>query len=129
MRALRASLVALCACACAGIDPLPEPGQPALLVIDCQPPDAWILIDDQPMGLLPQWRDNTIPLRPGARRVEIGREGYYPWLMDLEAAPGRLYRLQLDLVPALESLEDDGATQPDADLEGGLRRDRHEPIP
>jgi hypothetical protein len=38
-------------------------------------------------------------------RVEIVDEGYYPHRMDMEVHGGRSYRLVVDLLPKLESLD------------------------
>ncbi len=102
--------------ACALVQPVSgEVGEPALLQVDCVPPDAELLVDDAPMGELTRWREATVPIRAGARRVELRRDGYLPWRLDLDAQAGRLYRLQLDLVrdpAALDALLADEPASP-----------------
>ncbi len=89
---------------CSGVQSISDgPGQVALLRVDCEPPDAEILIDEQPMGSLSRWRGSTVPLRPGKHRVEITREGYLPYMMDLNAEPGRMYDLALDLLRDMDT--------------------------
>lgn len=110
------ALVGLALASCSAVQTLPEQ-RVALLQILCQPADVEISIDEEPMGELLRWRQHTLPLRPGARRVEISREGYYPYLMDLQAEPGRQYTLTLELVPRPWTLEEDAPAPPPPSLE------------
>lgn len=84
----------------------------ALLVIDCKPPTAMLTIDDKPLGPIAGWRDNTVPVAPGPHQIEVSHEGYLTYLFDLDAQPGRLYRLELDLI---RNLEEDLDEAPDSD--------------
>ena len=70
----------------------------ALLEVDCEPKDAAISIDGKVVGVAASFRDGVVPVLPGHHRVEISREGYLPYFFDLEARPGRSYRLELDLL-------------------------------
>ena len=85
--------------ACYGLQPTPQgPEDLSLLEISCEPPDAEIHVDDRYMGTLQQWRGGVVPLKPGAHRVEVSREGFLPYRLDLRAETGRRYHLQLDLI-------------------------------
>ena len=78
----------------------------ALLTVDCRPPHAEVWIDERYMGALTDLRENTLPLAPGRRRIEIGADGYYPYRRDLNAGDGRSYRLVVDLLPDLGAMDD-----------------------
>ncbi len=77
-----------------------------LLVVDCQPSDATIYIDGKDMGLVSGWRANTVPLEPGAHRVELTRSGYLPYRFDIKVEANRSYTLNLDLIRDLRNLDD-----------------------
>ncbi len=93
--------------ACSAVQTRVGPGDVALLELDCQPSDAEIWIDGQYVGKITQWRGGIVPLTPGDHRVKIAAEGYYPYRRDLTAKSGQSYRLALDLVPDLESEDDE----------------------
>ncbi len=80
-----------------------EQREGAYLEIDCTPKDAEIYVDDRYMGIIAYWRKSTVPVRPGARRIQVLYEGYYPYLFDLNAKPGQIYRLKLDLIPDVDA--------------------------
>ena len=109
-----AVLVAICALsACSAVQFVSDgESDHALLEVDCNPPDATVVIDETTLGLVSDRLGGTFPVRPGKHQVEVVRDGYYPYRFDLEAKPGRSYRLALDLVPDLdqvdESLESEG---------------------
>ncbi len=81
----------------------------ALLQIECDPPDATISVDGSPVAVLTSLRDHTLPVPAGVRQIEVAREGYLPYLLDLKAEAGRQYRLELDLLRDLdEELDAEG---------------------
>ena len=59
-------------------------GKSALLRLEVTPPEAHIYIDEQYQGRIDRWRDQTIPVRPGPRRVELQAEGYITQRFDVE---------------------------------------------
>ncbi len=77
----------------------------SMLEIDCEPAEAILSVDGQPIGVVMQFRGQPVPVESGKLRVELSHDGYYPYLLDLDARPGRVYRLELDLIRNLDEEE------------------------
>ena len=75
-------------------------GPSAMLVIESQPGDPHVIIDDTLKGTVSRWRDRTIPVPPGAHRLELRHDGYHPYRADVELKPGRMYNLRVFMVRA-----------------------------
>jgi hypothetical protein len=102
---LKVAVLGVVLAACSAVQTIDDEGDYALLSVDCRPPGAEVWIDEEYIGRISDFRGGVMPLRPGQRRVEIVDEGYYPHRMDMEVHGGRSYRLVVDLLPKLESLD------------------------
>lgn len=93
---------------CSGVQRVPQgdAARFALLEISSVPRDAEISIDDRYLGPIEGWRERTVPVKPGARRVMVSRDGYLPYLFDLKAESGRMYRLEVDLIRDPDTLDE-----------------------
>lgn len=88
----------------------------ALLTVDCQPPDAVLFIDGEPIGVVALLKERPVPVPVGPRSVEVVHEGYLPYRTDLDAEAGRMYTLNLDLVRDLDfELESEEASEVEAE--------------
>ncbi len=67
------------------------------------PPDARVVIDDQPMGSLQLVVAHGVALPPGPHRVTVEAPGYFPMDRIVEAKEGQgAIRLEVALVPIPE---------------------------
>lgn len=88
----------------------------ALLTVDCQPPDAVLFIDGEPIGVVALIKERPVPVQSGPRSVEVTHEGYLPFRTDLDAEAGRMYTLNLDLIRDLDfELESEEASEVEAE--------------
>jgi hypothetical protein len=73
-----------------------------LLRLEVTPPEAEVFIDDQYQGRIAGWREGTVPVKPGLRRVALTAPGHITQRFDLEIARGEEVTLQVQLTAALE---------------------------
>lgn len=99
MALARGALVALLLVSCSGC-----PGRgdvdPRLLgrlIIVSDPPEALIFVDDRYLGTVRGLRGRALALRPGTRRLEVRREGYFAFYADVKIARGVRKRLVIKL--------------------------------
>lgn len=89
---LLTALLALCmmVSSCTAVQRIEEPrrGAESYLELQVEPSNGEIYVDDQFMGVINGWREQTIPIQPGVRRLEIRASGYLPQRFDLEVEPG-----------------------------------------
>ena len=109
---LFASAIELSGCASSRGDASPdrrEADRPpdAQLILRVTPEEAEVYIDESYQGVASRWRDGTIPVRSGARRLELRAPGYFSERFDLQFAPNEALTLTLQLEPQLELPEEE----------------------
>jgi len=77
----------------------------ALLRLDVKPPEAHIYIDEDYQGRVDRWRDQTLPIRPGARRVELQAKGYLTQRFDIEIGAREEVTLTVALEPEFDRVD------------------------
>lgn len=95
----------------------PQVSKTGLLVATSTPDGAQVLID----GNLTTATDNTIDLLPGEYKVEIKKEGYFPWQKTLRVQKELVTKadaLLFPIAPKLESITTTGVEQPVLDPSG-----------
>ncbi|MGB8298599.1 MAG: hypothetical protein WCG85_24500 [Polyangia bacterium] len=70
--------------------------------VECNVPDAAVLLDDVPMGRASQWTKPDRFIRPGFYRVEIRHPSYYSHFEEITVADGGSALVKADLHPLLE---------------------------
>lgn len=78
----------------------------AYLAVDCEPKDATLSIDGDPVGITGRLPPSGIVLKPGHHRIEITRDGFFPYLRDIDAPAGRKLTLALDMIEKIDRLDD-----------------------
>ena len=61
------------------------------------PPDATVLVDDQPIASLGEVSRRGMALLPGRHRITVERQGYFPWDRAVDAQ-GELIALEVRLI-------------------------------
>ena len=85
----------------AGCASLKSEGSAAFRV-ECNVPDAAVLLDDLPMGRASQWAKPDRFIRPGFYRVEIRHPSYYSHFEEITVADGGSALVRAELHPLLE---------------------------
>jgi hypothetical protein len=85
----------------AGCASLKSEGSAAFRV-ECNVPDAAVLLDDVPMGRASQWAKPDRFIRPGFYRVEIRHPRYYSHFDEITVADGGSALVSAELHPLLE---------------------------
>jgi hypothetical protein len=100
-RNLVSTFVACWIWALASCQPAQAPPQATIsLRLSGTPPEATVVIDDQPLGSLDYVSSRGVALPAGTHRISVTAVGYLPWDQEVEAKPGSaLIRLQVALVP------------------------------
>jgi hypothetical protein len=70
--------------------------------VECNVPDAVVLLDDVPMGRASQWVKPDRFIRPGFYRVEIRHPSYYSHFDEITVADGGSATVKAELHPLLE---------------------------
>jgi hypothetical protein len=70
--------------------------------VECNVPDAVVLLDDVPMGRASQWAKPDRFIRPGFYRVEIRHPSYYSHFEEITVADGGSALVKADLHPLLQ---------------------------
>jgi len=70
--------------------------------VECNVPDAVVLLDDVPMGRASQWTKPDRFIRPGFYRVEIRHPSYYSHFEEITVADGGSVTVKVELHPLLE---------------------------
>ena len=86
-----------------------------LLRLEVTPAEAEVFIDDAYQGRIAGWREGTLPVRSGARRVALTAPGHLTQRFDLTIAPGEQVTLEVQLIP-LPAPPPDDAPDPDKEL-------------
>jgi hypothetical protein len=61
------------------------------------PPDATVIVDDQPIASLGQVIRRGMAVLPGRHRITVERDGYFPWDRAIDAR-GELIALEVTLI-------------------------------
>lgn len=102
-----ALLLAAVCCLSAGCKtPYASQGAPrALLKLSVTPAQAHIYIDDAYQGRIDHWRDQTLRLEPGMRRVELQAKGYITHRMEIELRAHEEVTFTYALEPVFDRVE------------------------
>jgi hypothetical protein len=85
----RTQLLMLLAFACGGCAPAKEASRPTVsLRLRGGPPDAMVIVDDEPLGSLEFVAAHGVALPPGVHFVTVKAPGYFPWDREVDAKPG-----------------------------------------
>lgn len=92
-------VLAFALCACHGAK---STGPRSKLTLSGTPPEAAVLIDEQPIGTLAMVQKLGVALPPGQHRLTVQADGYFPadLLVDVDAHGGVIRRsIQLTALP------------------------------
>jgi PEGA domain len=76
---------------CAGVscEPARAPPHPTIsLRVHGGPPDATVIVDDEPIGSLELVAARGVALPPGVHHVTVKAQGFFPWDREVVAKPG-----------------------------------------
>lgn len=93
-------LAALAGCPSAGTGPGESNAGPRALqgvVLDCEPDDALIFVDDRYMGSVKGLTARPLTLAAGVHRIELRREGYFSRYLDVTVERGVKQHLRVKL--------------------------------
>jgi len=90
------ALLVLCQGCPTGAAP-PRPRPLGGLVVRCQPADAMIYVDDHLEGSASSFGQRPLALPLGFHRVEIRRDGYYPYFAEVTVVEGVRQQLEVQL--------------------------------
>ena len=99
-----ATLLTFALSACSAVRPVADERSPGYLTFDVAPSDAEVYIDDNYRGQVDGWTGQTVPVEPGAKRVEVRAPGYMAQRFDIEVGPGDQLTLELRLERELDDL-------------------------
>jgi hypothetical protein len=74
----------------------------AMLRVECNVPDAAVLLDDAAWGRAAESVKKDKPVRPGFYRLEIRHPGYYPYFGEFTVAEGDTATVKAELHPLLD---------------------------
>ena len=74
----------------------------ATLRVECNVPDAAVLLDDVLLGRASELAKNDKFIRPGFYRIEIRQPGYFSYLTEINVAEGGVAAVKAELHPLLE---------------------------
>jgi hypothetical protein len=89
---------ALVASACA----TGHPDGSGALAIECNVPEALLVIDDVTVGRVSEWKPPGQAIRPGFRRVEIRQPGYFSHYAEIDLKDGGAAAVRAHLHPQLD---------------------------
>ncbi|MCA9668191.1 MAG: PEGA domain-containing protein [Myxococcales bacterium] len=67
------------------------------VLLDCQPKDAELYVDDRYVGVIKHFRGRAIRLRVGLRRLQLSRDGYFDHFAEVRVVKGVRQKLQIKL--------------------------------
>ena len=76
---------------CAGVScqPASAPARPTIsLRLRGSPPDATVIVDDEPLGSLEFVAARGVALPPGVHHLTVKARGFFPWDREVVAKPG-----------------------------------------
>ena len=77
-------------------------GHDALLKLEVSPPEAEVYIDGAYSGQISRWRDQSVPVHSGARRVELRAPDHITERFDVHIGAQELVTLTVALEPILD---------------------------
>lgn len=101
------TLIVFWGSACAGTRYNTGKAPQAYLLLDIEPTSAKVYIDDRYQGQVQGWTQQTVPVQPGLRRVELRAAGYISQRFDLKFAHNEEVSLSLKLERTLDEVDDD----------------------
>ncbi len=88
---------------CTAVQPIPDEGDGrAFLRLDVEPATTRIFIDSEYQGIVEGWVQQTLPLDPGHRMVELRADGFITRRFDVEIDPGQHMTLEVQMERELE---------------------------
>jgi hypothetical protein len=97
MRPLLFVLLFLLAGACPA-PPAPPPPPTGGVRLEGGPPEATVVVNERVQGTVGQLSQIPLQLRPGAYRLEVTADGYFPWYGEIEIGDV-LQTVQVELRP------------------------------
>lgn len=79
-----------------------KPEGTAVLHVDCNVPDAVVLLDDGMLGRVSELRKTDKVIRAGFYRLEISHPGYYAYFTEVNAPEGGVAAVKAELHPLLD---------------------------
>ncbi len=79
-----------------------QPEAAGTLKLDCNVPDAAVLLDDEIVGRAGEVAKTGKTLRPGFYRVEIRHPAYYPFFTEINVPEGGGTTVKAELHPLLD---------------------------
>ena len=67
------------------------------MTIACDVGDALIFVDEHHVGTVASLKGRPLALRPGLRRLEVRREGFFAYYRDLQITKGTRQKLVVKL--------------------------------
>jgi PEGA domain len=74
----------------------------AILRVDCNVPDAAVMLDDHLIGKAADLKKEDKSIRPGFYRVEIQHPGYHSYFTEINVAEGGVAAVKAELHPLLD---------------------------
>jgi hypothetical protein len=79
-----------------------KPEAAGTLVVECNVPDAAVLVDDAVVGRASELGKSGKSLRPGFYRVELRHPGYYSHFAEVDVPEGGAVSVKAELHPLLD---------------------------
>jgi hypothetical protein len=73
-----------------------------VFTVECNVPEAAVLLDDNVVGRAGELRHNAKTLRPGFYRVELRHPGYYSYFAEINIPEGGATAVKAELHPLLD---------------------------
>ena len=73
-----------------------------VLTVECNVPEAAVLLDDDLLGRAGELQKTAKSLRPGFYRIEIRQPGYYPYFAEVDIPEGGAAAVKAELHPLLD---------------------------
>lgn len=81
------------------------PSDRAFLRLDVQPTSTRIFIDTEYQGVVDGWAQQTVPVTPGDRMVELRADGFITRRFDVRVEAGQQVTLQVRMERELDDVE------------------------
>lgn len=99
------ALVVALLCGCTAVERIPDQPDEAYLRMEVEPASTKIYVDSDYQGVIEKWTGRIVPIEPGARRVELRKEGYITRRFDIDLAAGEQMALTVDMERELDQLD------------------------
>lgn len=104
-------------------------GHDALLKLEVTPATAEVYIDGAYSGQISRWRDQSVPVHSGSRRIELRAPEHITERFDVHIGASELVTLRVALEPELDLLEEEEAQEPSSRTEPSTRSSTHRLLP